>query len=195
MELVLEVGIVLLTVAVIFNYILTFALIRRQDTNQQVAETELLGVGEVAPDFTAETLNGDIVTRASYAGRSIAFLYFGSSCPTCAEMFPRYDALRLKAQLSGVELVLVSIDSLDQTRAFISQHPSKLPLIVAPRSSNPLKDNYKVSGTPSYCLIDEQGLVLSSGYADVYAQKWQALTRIWEATTPRTAQFALSEGR
>lgn len=145
-------------------------------------------VGQSAPDFTAETLDGARVTRADYAGRSVALLLIAPHCEPCREALPRYEALAPHAARAGVELVLVSIDTATPTRAFAAEQGIRLPLLVAPHDENPLMRDYNFTGTPSYCLLDAQGTIRAAGYPSFDWGEWQALAREWEAgAAPQTA--------
>ena len=91
-ETVLIGSVALLWVLVLFNLVLTLGLVRRANANAgpQPMEEEGLEAGERAPDFTAETLDGEAVTLATYAGRDVAFLFMSPFCGPCREKLPRH---------------------------------------------------------------------------------------------------------
>ncbi len=192
MERVLIVSSVLLWMAVLTNLLLTLALIRQRSTEpaSQGQRKNYGGppVGQSAPDFAAETLEGRRVTRADYAGHSVAFLLVAPNCAPCREALPRYEALAPHAARAGVELVLISIDTATPTRAFAAEQGIRLPILVAPHEDNPLMRDYNFTGTPSYCLLDAQGTVRAAGYPSFEWGEWQALAQEWEAgTAPQVA--------
>lgn len=193
MEQVLVLSSVLLWIVVFCNLLLTLALVRRVNANPQPKEG--LKEGLPAPDFTAETLSGEKVTLATYAQRDVAFVFIAPTCEPCREALPSYEALGPKAMQSGVDLVLVSMANAEQTRHFVNEFNIQLPILVAPRESNSFMQDYKLSTTPSYCLIDRQGKILSSGSANLRWGPWKALAEAWEANTVRSASLATSERR
>lgn len=166
-----------LWIIVLFNLLLTLVLIRRVNTQAKggIRKATGLDTGIAAPNFTAEALGGEQVSLSTYNGRPMAFLFIGTRCGPCREAIPRYESIREKALANGTELVLVSIDNMESTQELVQDLNVRLPVIVAPRHQNPFADDYKVSGTPSYCIIDGEGKVHSSGYPNIDVGKWKAL--------------------
>lgn len=148
MEQALVLSSVLLWILVLCNLVLTLALIRRANVNSLPKEG--LKEGQPAPDFTAETLNGQKITLATYAQREVAFVFIEPTCGPCREALPSYEVLGPKAAQSGVDLVLVSMAHAEQTQRFVNEFDIQLPVLVAPRESNTFMQGYKLSTAPSY---------------------------------------------
>jgi len=188
---------VLLWVTVLFNLMLTLALIRRLNSLPQTGMPETLRIGQTAPDFTAETLRGETTVLADYAGRAVAFVFVSAHCSPCKEEMPRLEVLCPQARSAGVELVLVSDTDVTQTLAMVKQFYLTLPVLAAPRLTNDFLTDYKVGGTPFYCWVDAEGKVVATGFLD---QAWRQITEQWEAnaassTSQRSAvTLAPSEG-
>jgi signal peptidase I len=140
-------------------------------------------IGLPAPYFTAETLEGERVTPATYAGRAVAFI-FASPGLLLSEALPEYEAVYPRAARSGVDLVLVSIAGAPETRAFVDERGTDLPVIVAPRDTNPFFQDYSFEAWPMYCLIDAQGVIRSAGYPGLQWGDWKALAESWSRTPP-----------
>lgn len=168
-----------LWIVVTFNLLLTIALIRERNARKP----QSLKAGQRAPHFTAESLDGDRFTLSSYTGRAVAFLFVGAHCSACREALPRYNKLYPNALKAGVQLVLVSVDDIDETRAFVEESIVDVPVLIAPHGHNPFMKDYKIAGTPSYCLISAEGVVQSSGFAIANSSEWKALTDSWEQVT------------
>ncbi len=193
---VLVVSSVLLWLLVGGNLLLTLALVRRLNglPPQPAPPESGLKPGQVAPDFQAETLAGVEVTRATYTGRSVAFLFVSPTCAPCREALPGYELLRPAAERAGVLLVLVSNADVAATQHFVDELHIRLPILVAPQSTNPFLRDYQIEGTPAYCLIDAQGNVESSGYPSLEWGSWKTLVQGWTRNMPRLTHIALSEG-
>lgn len=192
----LMVGLLVLAVAVMFNYVLTFALIRRQ-ANTPVPQSspqpaDFLTPGQKLPSFAAETIHGERVTDEHYAGRSVVFLFFKSQCAPCQEALPTYERASARAAQVGVDLVLVSLDGQADARSFAEQHHVRLPIIVAPQASNPLKNDLRIPGTPSFCMVDAAGIVRQSGISSNDSTNWRALIDSWN-TMSQQPSLVLSE--
>lgn len=182
METVLLVGLIALWLVVLGNLVLTFALIRKVNTgeshsNQKTLRPMGLEKGTEAPDFTAQTLDGETVTRATYAGRSTAFVFFSTLCQPCREVLPELEQLAPTAAQAGVDIVLVSKDKREATSAFLDEMQIHLPVLIAPFDSNPFMKEYKATMTPSYSLIDTQGKIQSAGHPQM--PEWKALAESW----------------
>lgn len=201
METVLIVSSVLLWVVVLINLLLTLALVRRVNSGMQqpgaVPALSGLSKGDVAPDFSATTLQGETVTLGTYTGsdRLTAFIVIEPDCGPCREGLPTYKALYPDARRSGVDLVLVSIGEIEATRELAGEFKISMPLIVAPRSENSFFTDYKVRGTPNYCLIDGDGKVLSAGHPFVQSGDWKAIMRTWTSTQSQDALLPAVERR
>ena len=74
MDTILLVSSWLLWVIVLINFFLTLALIRRinMKPGDHLESFETLEIGQKAPDFVGESLTGEQVKLADYAGRALA---------------------------------------------------------------------------------------------------------------------------
>jgi len=161
METILVLSSILLWLMVLLNLLLTLGLARR--VRAAFPTMEFLKVGQKAPDFTAQTLQGETVTLATYARRSVAFVFVSPDCKPCREELPRLEGLRPKAEQFGVELILVSDAAEDKTLPFVAGIVDGLPVLVAPRERTSFFHDYKAIATPSYCLVDVQRKVQAVG--------------------------------
>jgi peroxiredoxin len=149
MDMVLLFSNIILWVIVLFNFILTLALIRRGTTAEARKAPQGLLAGEEAPAFSAKTLAGEEVGLSTFAGRNVAFIFFGLNCEPCMEALPDYEALYPKAKRRGTEIILVATDTNELARTFVEEHQVQLPMVVADKS---FMTDYKLRGTPSYTV-------------------------------------------
>lgn len=183
MELVLVVSSILLWILVLLNLLLTLALARRLNAKASqfgapADNIPKLELGQPAPDFVAETLNGSQVSLASYTGQAAAFIFISPTCSPCREKMPVFNALQPKAKRAGIEIVLVSDSDRAETKKFSDDFTTSLPILIAPRAANPFMVDYKANGTPFYCLLAANGSVQATGFLD---DEWERLTKTWEA--------------
>ncbi len=178
METALIVSSAFLWLVVIGNVLLTLALVRRLNHMGTNQSSEMgLKAGEVAPDFTAQTLSGTTKTLADYARRPVAFIFISTGCKPCLARLPMLEKIGPEMRASGVELVLISVDSLAETQALREEMDLQLPLLVAPREENPFYEAYKVPGTPAFCLIDSEGKVSRANILSPEFPEWKLLAR------------------
>ena len=181
METVLVISSLLLWLIVLANLLLTLALIRRFNAN--TLKPQGLPAGAPAPDFKAETLNGETATLAAYTGldHKVALLFISTHCAPCRELLTMLKGRGEATHHAGVELVLVSGDEREDTEALIAELKLDYPLLIAPQASNTFFADYKITMTPSYCLLDQQGKVQASDIASVQPGEWKALIDTWTA--------------
>jgi len=161
MESILVLSTILLWALVLLNLLLTLGLARR--VRAAFPKIEMLKVGQQAPDFTAQTLQGQAVSLADYAGRAVAFIFTSPHCQPCREQLPTLQALKPKAEEFNVELVMVSDANENETRTLASELDGSLPILIAPRERTTFIADYKATAMPSYCLVDAHGKVRAAG--------------------------------
>jgi hypothetical protein len=127
------------------------------------------------------TLAGRPRTLANYLGRSTVFLFI-AHCEPCQEVIPAVAALQGPAAQAGVDLVLVSTDPEARTRTFVEELDIRLPVLLAPPATNPFLIDYAIQDVPTYCLVDAQGRIQSTGYPSRAWGTWKELADGW--TTP-----------
>jgi peroxiredoxin len=176
----LETGLVvsslLLWVVVLLNLLLTLALIRRVRDSKAASG---LKAGQIAPAFTAHTLDGELVTNTTYVGRNVAFVFISTHCVPCRELLPKLEPLGSIAAHARTELLLVSTDELEETRVFAVEMNTHLPILVAPAKTNSFLHDYKAPGTPFFCLVNAQGKVQLVGHPNLDQGEWKSLVDSW----------------
>ena len=176
MEASLIVSSLLLWVIVVFNLLLTLALVRRLNDVKPHAKLDPgLSAGEIAPDFSVQALSGETVTRSMYAGRKVAFVFISTHCAPCHDLVLQLESLTSQATRAGVEVILVSSDKQEETRAFIEEKRIHFPVLVAPRETNPFLNDYRTPGTPAYCFVNAESKVHSAGIPLVIGTVWREL--------------------
>lgn len=177
MSLALTINIVLLWILLIFNILLSLALVKK--TNELGIDDyryRTLEKGESVPEFKALDLKGESITLNHFKGRSVAFVFSSISCKPCLEKIPKLGELKGKAKKAGVDLVIVSLDKFEEAESFAIENDISLPVLVAPYESNSFKKDYKVAGTPFFLLIDKEHQVLA---ADFLNEEWDEIVASW----------------
>lgn len=184
METALVISSILLWLIVLANVFLTLALIRRLNRTGASSPIEVgLKAGTTAPDFTAQTLQGETKTLADYANRAAVLIFVSPACRPCRESLPMLQKTAVEARASGVEFVLVSGGSLEETQAWEQEAGIWIPLLVATQDQNPLFNDYQITSTPAYCLLGTDGKVLASNFVGQNLEDWKRLMRA-DSRTP-----------
>src|SRR5512140_1069384 len=93
MQQALAINSILLWVVVLFNLLLTLALIRRVNSLPAMKDPEILKVGEKAPSFTLENSDGSMVTEVDFAGRQKVMVFVAPGCGACRTQMPKLQEL------------------------------------------------------------------------------------------------------
>lgn len=182
METVLGISIITLFIGLVANFLVTIALAKRLENIRKalmsggMPDEETLEVGTPAPAFEAKSIDGRRVTLADYAQKAVALIFMSPHCKPCVDKIPSLNEMYAKAKAKGVELVLVNVDDGSDSREFAENQNIRLPMLSAPRSTNPLAETYKAMGTPFYCFINQDGNVEATGY---FSAEWDKLAKAW----------------
>lgn len=178
MEPIVLISSVALWILVIFNLLLTFALVNRVNSPAKTS-VDMLPVGELVPNLTVETLDGQVKTlRDIQSSRKMemALVFVSPYCEPCREHMPELDRLYGKAQLAGVELMPISLSDKKTTQDFVDAVKFTSPIVIPFGNETDINTDFKVKGTPSYYLIDIKGRVKQAGYLD---KNWRNLVERW----------------
>lgn len=176
---------VALWVVVLFNLLLTLSIITKvSHRNSKTVSTPLMPPhgperGEPAPPFTAETLSGEEVSLDDFLGHTTLFIVFGPDCGDCVVSLPMYQKLGDATRRFGVRVFLVSDSNANLTRDVVEAADIFLPVLVAPRGTNTFIKDYNFLSVPGFCLIDENGVVTTSGHPHTWNLEWRSLLETW----------------
>lgn len=120
-----------------------------------------LAIGDAAPEFSGQTVDGTTVKLSDYRGRVVLLDFWATWCGLC--LVDLKHIARLHEELSARGFVVVSI-SLDQDPRAVERflRRQKLPwpqLVLGPAARNPVAMLYNVMSTPTTMLIDRQGRI------------------------------------
>ena len=125
----------------------------------------MLSVGDRAPalDLIVSDSEGNQTSIADLAaGRALLLVLLKTSCKSCKIGLPF--ASTLLKQLDGAPLAIVAVsqDSPNVTRSFKRRYEVDLPFVID-NDPFPLSDAYGIEATPSWFLIDENGVIRQTG--------------------------------
>ena len=117
-------------------------------------------VGQRAPEFELELLDGGRASLAQFRGRPVLLNFWATWCKPCAEELPAIVAAYLRHRESGLEVLAVNLS--DQERArdvrrFVTT--LKLPFPVMLDERGRVRRRYHLIGLPTTVMIDSSGVV------------------------------------
>ena len=116
-------------------------------------------VGMFVPTFRAATLDGDSVTigRVGGGGRQVLF-FLTTTCPYCIQSLESWRALAAACDsLDGVDVYVVSLDSIAETRLYVGRHRLRAPVAFLPEAK--LAALYRAHRVPVTMVVDSAGRV------------------------------------
>lgn len=127
-------------------------------------------VGDVAPDFTLELVDGSTFTLSEQKGSVVLLNFWSSWCGPCVKEMPAFERLY---QEYGEELKIVAIDGLEYRErmdAFLESTDYTFPF--AFDEDSVVNMMYPSDGIPYTVIIDQEGVVQNTyvGAADADQQ-------------------------
>lgn len=117
-------------------------------------------VGNLAPDFTLETLDGRSVTLSDYTtgqGRPVVLNFWATWCPPCRVEMPFFNRVSAKYEDRAAILSINQAESPETIAAFAERNGLTYPLLI----DQDMKVNnlYGVLNLPTTIFIDRNGVV------------------------------------
>ena len=143
-----------------------------EDGPDDIAETTLINAGDIAPDFTAEMLDGSHVTLSKLQGKPTLLIFWATWCPPC-----RMELSKLQEHIIdpyGDRINVLPL-SRGEERSVVEEYISKMgyTFAVGLDSDQSIFNKYATNYIPRCFVIDAKGKVLYSGvgYDDVVAME------------------------
>lgn len=117
-------------------------------------------VGQPAPDFTLQTLDGTRLSLSDFRGRPVIVYFWATWCPSCRQEAPAHRAFQERFGHEVTYLALNLREPADKVRAYREEFAARgLPLLrteLLDRQGR-IYDLYRATGTPETWIIDGQG--------------------------------------
>lgn len=129
----------------------------------QNAPKKALAVGDLAPDFTAPSLDGKTVNLKQSLGKVTLVDFWASWCGPCREENPNVVALYNDLHKNGLNIIGVSLDEdkEDWKKAVAKDKLSWTHVSNLKKWSDPIALDYGISEIPSTFLLDAQGKIVA----------------------------------
>lgn len=122
-------------------------------------EADRLSLGEMAPAFTLDSLDGGRISLSDHLGHPVLVNFWATWCAPCVEEMPLLAGAA--AQFDDDGLVVLLVDVGEETRLvedFVAEQGLDLPVALDMNSETSYV--YRVSGYPTSVLIDAGGRVV-----------------------------------
>jgi len=152
--------------SIAINYQVKYAMHHQEQGSVQNVGS--LKVGQAAPDFTLQDLDGRPTALSSYRGQKVVLMDFWAMwCGPCRMAMPGLQELADKFKDRPLEILSMNqADKPEDVRSFIAR--KKYTFHVLLDQSQDVGNLYGVQAIPTFVVIDKKGIVqwLSVGYSD-----------------------------
>ena len=122
-------------------------------------ESSVVGVGDVAPDFTVELLGGERVTLSELRGEVVLLVLFSHECPDCKMLMDDMQAARDDFDDWGVRILAIERDgSVEDVETYMASHGYDFD--VAVDDNRAIYNLYATMYVPRTYLIDSEGIIV-----------------------------------
>ena len=122
-------------------------------------ESSVVGVGDVAPDFTVELLGGERVTLSELRGEVVLLVLFSHECPDCKMLMDDMQAARDDFDDWGVRILAIERDgSAEDVETYMASHGYDFD--VAVDDNRVIYNLYATMYVPRTYLIDSEGIIV-----------------------------------
>ncbi len=138
--------------------VLTAAIIYTIYSNATKERTQILSVGDEAPDFTLEDLNGEEHRLSDYKGQGVFLNFWGTWCKPCAKEMPAMNNQYAKFKDQGVQILAINIaQSNFEVQKFSNQYGLDFPVVLDRTKS--VMHTYNVDPLPTSILVNPEGKI------------------------------------
>lgn len=121
-------------------------------------ETSIVEVGDVAPDFSATLLNGDVVTLSTMRDEVVLLIFFSHTCPDCKALFNDLNASYEEFTDMGVRTIAIARDGdVEEVAQYVEDNSYKFD--VAVDNNRKIYNLFATMYVPRAYLINQQGVV------------------------------------
>lgn len=129
---------------------------------------DVLGQGDVPPDYLGRTLDGASVLLSQHAGKAVVISFWASWCPYCLKELPVLGRIQELGGADQVSVIAVNTESREVFRRIKRQLDDTVRLQLAYDPGKKAADAFGVQGLPHLVIIGRDGRIdqVFRGYAE-----------------------------
>lgn len=118
-------------------------------------------IGELAPDFTLDDLNGNSVSLGDFRGKPVVINLWATWCKPCLYEMPGFESAYKKYEDKGLVVLGINLtarDTIEDVRPFIDKLSLTFPILLD-ETGNVSSGLYGMKGLPMSYFIDSNGIL------------------------------------
>lgn len=129
-----------------------------------VAGQQSLQVGQSAPEFVAQTLDGQTVNLKDLQGKVVVLTFWSTRCAICHAEIPKLNQIVERYKGQEVAFLALTMENEAKVNPYLRKTPFNYTILtngfgVVLKYANMTKDGAINMGFPSYFLINKQGSI------------------------------------
>jgi len=150
------------------NYLLSIA---RANNDNELANNIIYfknaSVGNIGPDFNIEVKDKDDKIKVSKLSKlegsnNYLIFFWSTTCSHCLEEIPVLKEFIKSQEKEDIQVVAIALDNdLYRWKDLTYQYPDFLHVFGEGKWDNPIGDQYNVTGTPSYFVLDKDKKIIA----------------------------------
>jgi len=149
-------------------------------SENSVVESEVIGLelGEIAPDFELETLDGETAKLSDFRGEKVLLNFWATWCPPCRAEMPDMQKFHEETNVNILAVNLIETESSPQNvPEFKDELGLTFPILLDKGSE--LTTEYKIMAYPTSFMIDTNGRIQYKAFGainyDIMIQEFEKM--------------------
>lgn len=123
-----------------------------------------LQVGQAAPDFQAQSIDGKPVNLKELQGKVVVLTFWSTKCEICHNEIPKLNQVVNRYKDKDVVFLALTMENEAKVNPYLQKNPFNYTILtngfgVVLKYANMTKDGTINMGFPSYYLINKQGMI------------------------------------
>lgn len=152
----------LISIALGYTFIQNF-LLKDREVHKSQTENIAIGteLGNVAPNFLLQTVDGKEVYLTDYKGKKVLLNFWASWCGPCKIEMPDMEKFHKDMREKGIEVVAInataSEQSPDHVKQFLQENKYTFPVLLDIQGQ--ANATYQIMSIPTSFILDEKGII------------------------------------
>ncbi|MFD2656574.1 redoxin domain-containing protein [Gracilibacillus thailandensis] len=129
-------------------------------TDNKVTEADNIGleIGNIAPDFELETLDGETVKLSDYRGEPVMLNFWATWCPPCRSEMPDMQRFYQDTDMNILAINLTDTEAnVEDVNQFVEEYD--LTFTIPLDQGNIVGNRYQIRPIPTTYMLDSNGII------------------------------------